>query len=51
MKDRFNPFVSALALMVIIGLFLPVYFILTFQQQWDWFFHFGISKTNPILFY
>lgn len=50
MKDRFNPFVSALSLMVFIILFLPVYFILTFQQQWDWFFSPTAMKNTPILF-
>ena len=51
MKDRFNPFVSALSLMGFILLFLPVYFILTFQQQWDWFFSPTAMKNTPVLFY
>ncbi|OQA86212.1 MAG: hypothetical protein BWY31_01415 [Lentisphaerae bacterium ADurb.Bin242] len=51
MKDRFNPFVSALALMVFLDLLLPVYFILTFQQQWDWFFSPTAMKNAPFLLY
>jgi|GEM_PF-2419491 len=50
MKDRFNPFVSALSLMGFSLLFLPVYFILTLQQQWDWFFSPAAMKNTPFLF-
>lgn len=50
MKDRFNPFVSALSLMGFILLFLPVYFIVTFKQQWNWFFSPTAMKNTPFLF-